>query len=1530
MKSAFQLRFLGPVQIERDGEPVRGFESRKALALLAYLAVGGQPVPRERLVNLFWEDKTEAQGRNNLNWVLNRLSTLLPACLQADRHTVQFLPEGAECTYWLDLDILRKLEAQGDPASLAAAVELYRGEFLEGLYLKGCPEFELWQVGEQERWRRRLAGGLNQLVAHHGRQGEVEQGLQFARRLLGLEPWREEAHREVMRLLALDGQRTAALAQYETCRHILAKELGVEPSEATELLYTQIQAGELEPPALVPRPELPPQPPAPGEPPFKGLEFFDVADAGLFFGREALTARLVQRLHTSPGGESGERFLAVVGTSGGGKSSLVRAGLVAALQRRAPLADGTPLPEGSDLWPMVVITPTASPLESLAASLTRDVESVTAGSTLMDDLARDGRSLHLYVRRMLSPHPSGRRLLLVVDQFEELFTQCRDPAQRRAFIDNLLAAANAPSPSQGEGWGEGQVDGPTIVVITLRADFYHHCAQFENLRLALENYQVYIGPMTPEELRRAIEEPARVGGWDFEPGLVDLLLRDVGKEPGALPLLSHALLETWKRRQGHTLTLDGYTEAGGVHGAIARTAEAVYRRLDEHQQAIARDIFLRLTELGEGSGDVGPSLYTRRRAALNELIPRPEDATAVQIVLHTLADARLITTERETVQVAHEALIREWPTLREWLEESRSDVRMQRLLAAATAEWEGAGREPSYLLRGARLAQFEGWAEGSAVALTQDERAYLDACLEERRQREAAETARQERERDLERRARRMLQGLAGVFLVAAVISGGLAIWANVQRNRAEAAEHDALVQASIGLASQAVLELQGSSPERATLLALEALGNYPYTWQAEHALSQAVLGNRLRLVLPHWGLVVTVWWSSDGTRILTASYDGVAKVWDANTGEELLTLLGHQGEIESAVWSPLEDRIVTTSRDGTAKVWDALTGEELLTFAGHSGELSAAEWSPDGARVATASSEGIARVWDATTGEELFRLTARVDPLIIAGGVSWSPDGSRIATAGEDGRADVWDATTGENVSTLYHGGILVDPSWSPDGTRVATASWDDTVKVWDATTGEELLTFDHTSDVNSATWSPSGETIISTDAGGDAKIWDAATGDELHDLYPADYTSMIIGAVWSPLGERVVTFSLDGTATVWDAATGAEILTLVGHTGSVEGAAWSPSGDRVVTCGGDGTAKVWDVTSGPELLALPVTLFPSEVGRLLGGVEWSPSGDRIVTSSWDDTVEVWDAVTGAKLLTLSLPQELADAAWSPSGEQIATGGSDATVTVWDVSAAPVPSEAEGLNTGAATGDPILNMGSHTDPIQDVSWSPAGERIAATSLDGSARVFDAITGEELLTLAGGRDTRMNNTVHAWSPSGDRIAIASFFGSTATIWDATTGEELLSLLEFEVPVTSAVWSADGTRIVTHSEDGIGRVWDAATGEELVTFSRHTSSVWGMSRSPAGDRIVTGSYDGTARVWDINTGAELALYSLGGMIYAVDWSPDGTRIVVASSDGTAKVLPAWQTTQELIDHAKECCIVRELTAEERAQFGLTAR
>lgn len=441
---------------------------------------------------------------------------------------------------------------------------------------------------------------------------------------------------------------------------------------------------------------LGPLKPETGESPYMGLRYFDTSDADLFYGREALTRELLARVQK-------ESFLAIVGASGSGKSSVARAGLVPAWKKE------------NERDAVHILTPTTRPLESLAASLTRESESVTATSTLMDDLQKDSRSLRLYVRKMLSSSGESN-MLLVVDQFEETFTLCKDPTERKAFIENLLSLAD-----------EDAERAAARMVITLRADFYHHCAEYEVLRLALEKHQAYIGAMTPDELREAIIQPAEQNGWDFQPGLVDLILQDVGMEPGALPLLSHALLETWKRRQGRTLTLQGYHEAGGVKKAITQTAEGVYDRLSPDEQTIARGIFLRLTELGEGVQD------TRRRVKMDEL-SQAKEQEAVAKVLKTLTDARLVTTEQDSAEVAHEALIREWGTLRKWLDEDRESLRLHRHLTESVEEWQLRGREASELYRGTRLGQIQEWMKEHGTDLSPLESEFVRASQNVKKQ----------------------------------------------------------------------------------------------------------------------------------------------------------------------------------------------------------------------------------------------------------------------------------------------------------------------------------------------------------------------------------------------------------------------------------------------------------------------------------------------------------------------------------------------------------------------------------------------------------------------------------------------------------------------------------------------------------------------------------------------------------------------------------------------------------------------------
>ncbi len=432
-------------------------------------------------------------------------------------------------------------------------------------------------------------------------------------------------------------------------------------------------------------------PPEPGETPYKGLQYFDEEDAGHFFGREQLTARLVGRLHRS-------RFLAIVGASGSGKSSVVRAGIVPALKSGAPLADGSLPPSDSTHWSYRVFNPGGHPLEALAATLSAEGALPSQISSLRDELASDPKALALAAQSLLSQAKSPH-LLLVVDQFEEIFTLARSAEEREAFINALIAASGSEDTQ------------PVSVLVCVRADFYAQVALHDGLREMISQYQEFIGAMSPAELVDAIVGPLAKDGWKIQEGLVKVILNDVGFEPGSLPLLSHALLETWKRRHGRTLTLSGYVDCGGVEGAIRETADSVFKdRLWPAQQAVARMIFLRLTELNDNAQD------TRRRAPFSELITRSSDEMTIQTVINILADARLVTTstvepgDQKVVEVAHESLIREWPMLRNWLNEDRKGLILHRQLTEAGEDWVKNDRDAGLLIRGTRLKQVQEWA----------------------------------------------------------------------------------------------------------------------------------------------------------------------------------------------------------------------------------------------------------------------------------------------------------------------------------------------------------------------------------------------------------------------------------------------------------------------------------------------------------------------------------------------------------------------------------------------------------------------------------------------------------------------------------------------------------------------------------------------------------------------------------------------------------------------------------------------------
>ncbi len=520
--------------------------------------------------------------------------------------------------------------------------------------------------------------------------------------------------------------------------NILAKLECANRTEAAVIARSVLAGGEHERPTLA---TAEPDDPFEGVEPYPGLEPFDGAEVDRYFGREEVTSRVLRSLDAQP-------MVAIVGASGSGKSSLMLAGVAPALQR-----DAIP---GSSGWSMVVMRPGPQPLAELAARFADFThESALAGLHAFES---DVRALDVVVRQESLARPDGWRLLLAIDQFEELFTMCQDAGQRQHVIDLLRNAAAEPG-------------GRFKLLISLRADFYAHCAAFPEFAALLESHTTLLGPMPPAELRRAIEGPAGAVGGVLEPGLADRILADLGDSPGALPLLSHVLRQTWQRREGRRMTVAGYLATGGARGSIAQAAERVFAELDSTEQGICRSLFLRMTGLGDGTEDI------RRRVPLTEMVPFGEASAGARAILQLLSDTRLVTMNMDSVEIAHEAIIREWPRLRSWLDDDREGLRTLRHLTESARAWELLGRDNGELYRGARLAAASEWAERHGSVINALEQEFLSASQ--------ALNVREARDAAARLRRLRVLAGALGMLFVAAFVVAGVAL---VQRNRANEA----------------------------------------------------------------------------------------------------------------------------------------------------------------------------------------------------------------------------------------------------------------------------------------------------------------------------------------------------------------------------------------------------------------------------------------------------------------------------------------------------------------------------------------------------------------------------------------------------------------------------------------------------------------------------------------------------------------------------------------------------------------------
>lgn len=841
-----------------------------------------------------------------------------------------------------------------------------------------------------------------------------------------------------------------------------------------------------------------------GECPYRGLLFFNVEHAPFFFGREALTEWLLHELRPLAESDDKTRFLGIVGPSGSGKSSLARAGLVAALKRGAL--------RGSAEWPVAICRPGSDPLENLAIALT-DIAGAAQGPSavreLVSELRDSERSLHLFTRTLLRQGAHERRLVVLIDQFEEVFTLCRDQKTSSALIANLMHASTV-------------VGGQTIVLLTLRADFYGECSGYPSLAAALSEHQVLVGQMEVDQLRRSIERPAQLVGCEFEPGLVDLLIEDVENQPGSLPLLEHTLSELWDRKHGRRLTHAAYHSIGGLAGALERRADEIYEELSDSEKQICRRIFMRLVQPSEGGK------LAKHRAELSELMPAEGDNSEFVAVIGKLAgpQARLITIETsgsaatddafpataarnsgrrheglrepaEFIDVAHEALIRVWGRLRRWLDEDQEFQLWRKRLSASIEVWERTNRDPESLMRRLLLAEAIRWSQARGQDLNREELDFIGASEsydrlkleeqeqqqrefhEEQQQRLRAETRRADAEQRAARRAKMAAVSLAGLLL--AVIAGSVISWYMSKRSRAMDLADQARRRNSVELALQAVRESRVRQ-------AVEALY---ITARQEVAALETASG------------VNDVVFGPGRTWVATAHVDGNVQLWKSPGSAPLLwhafnidTKYPHPAEVLSLAFHPKEDLLatVTAAGDALVRLWRIGSKQEEWKSSPQGEDLNAVDFNRTGNLIAAAARSGKLTVWNRETNS-----TSSISPPHQATSLAFSPIDDRIVAGFADGTIISWNvgANSYDNVPGDDQRGKVHAVSFSPNGENVAIASqhgaW-----VWrtgsrDVPTraqspGEPRVTV-------AVAFSPRADLIAAADAEGDVSILNASS---------------------------------------------------------------------------------------------------------------------------------------------------------------------------------------------------------------------------------------------------------------------------------------------------------------------------------------------------------------------------------------------------------------------------------------------------
>ncbi|GAA1313036.1 protein kinase domain-containing protein [Saccharothrix xinjiangensis] len=1149
------------------------------------------------------------------------------------------------------------------------------------------------------------------------------------------------------------------------------------------LVRAVLRAGARKPPTRVLRREAAPTAPYPG------LSGFERADAELFHGRDHVVTDLLVRLAEQVGG--GEPVV-LVGASGSGKSSVLRAGVLPALAL-----------DGDRDWPQVVLTPGADPIANLARAIGPHTSVVPA------EWARLLREEPASFGELCGRTTTAERPVIVVDQLEELFTHGAPEADRLAFA---TALANAK---------------PALVVLAVRADLVDRCIELAPLRPALAS-PVLLGPMDATELRQAIVTPARDFGVDVEPGLPERMIADlgvrgdIGYDPGALPRLAHALRESWHHRQGPVLTLAAYRRAGGIDGAVARTAEEIHARLDPGQRQELRRVLLRLVAVLDDGAVV------RRRVD-------PHELAAHRHVLDQLIAARLVTVDGTGARLSHEALLTAWPRLRDWIEEDRAGLVQHRRFTDAVRAWAESGRHDDDLYRGVRLTALTGWLEQSRdrVRLRPEEQEFLARST-------AAEQAGRLTERRRATRLRGMVAALSALLVVASV-AGVVATrsrqTARAQRDVAESQQRQNL---SRQLAAESALA-RDVDPRRAALAALGA-------WHAGDTVEgrSALLGARVdsyrgRLT-GHVGAVSGLAVSGDGAVAATGGRDGSLRLWDVPERREL-ALLDEDGGWYRTVAMSADGGLLATANVTTrkAELWDVAGRERLFTVPDDAADIAL---TPDGRAFAAYTGRGVV-VWDTGTLAERAVFPAAASIRMV-----FSPDGALIALADGDGVA-VHRVSDGARVATLEgHTAEVNSLSFHPSGGVLASGAMDSQVRLWDTSSWTERRVLS-TSDLGIASlaFSPDGRSLVAGVVGNSVYGWDPDSGEVLARLPVGSVTTF--GVAVTGDGHTLLTSDSDGAVTLWSYGRSA----LGSRAGAITGAAFQPGGDLLAAVGANGSVGLWDSTTGD------VVRQTAGHAAEVHDVAFSPDGSEFATVDIGGEVVVWTTATGAEARRFSRPgTEFTSVAFSPDGGTIAVAGR-------------TPAEADhgedrdelllldAADLGVATrrptrAEPRNPQGNEVDRnfVTGIAFSPDSRTLALTLSAGRVGLWNlADPGAELTTLPGHDGLAVDVE---FSPDGELLASGGS-DRVVRLWRVRDGARAGEITGHDATVRRVAFSPDGRTLATASQDTVLRLWDVAGRRLLARLDRHDDELNDVAFDGGGERVASASADGTTRVWQLS-------------------------------------------------------------------------